>query len=83
MARENTKLDIPKEKQTSALFELLIMNLASIYCLHDSFDVYKCKEEGLEGKALFNKCNLLTNQRRQIIEDTKLDIVATLMSKYG
>lgn len=83
MAREETKLDIPKEKQNAALFELLITNLASIYCLHDAIDADKCKEEGLDNKALEDKCNLLTQQRRQIIEDTKLDIIATLMSKYS
>ena len=83
MAREETPLPIPPDKIESAKFEVLLTTLASIYCLHDSLDYNRCKADGLDGGALQNKLDMLTNFRRESIEEIKLDIMATLTSKYG
>lgn len=83
MAREETPLQIPPDKIESAKFETLITILASIYNLHDALDYDKCKAEGLEGDALQSKLDLLTKFRRESLEEIKLDIIATLTSKYG
>jgi len=83
MAREETPIQIPRDKIDSAKFEVLLTTLASIYCLHDSLDYNRCKAEGLEGDALQSKLDLLTNFRKETIEEIKLDIIAILISKYG
>ena len=83
MSREEIPLQIPKQNQNSALFELLITTLAFIYVLHDSINYEKYKSQGFKDKELQDILDASTKTRREIIEETKLDIIATLTSKYA
>lgn len=82
MSKNLTNLHIPPEKQMSAIFDLLIENLAATFALQEFIFMKLMNMSGDNREQVNNKLDDFLKHQKEQIESLHLEITASVMSKY-
>ncbi len=83
MAKEIINLNIPPEKQMSAVFDLLIENLAATFALQDFIFMKLMNMTGDNKEQIENKLEGFLKDQKRHIEHFQTEITAAVMTKYA